>query len=212
MWERSGGGPVTVTYGGSKVLAAQMTNGAPIDVFLSADTETVDALARAGTVDGSTKRVYAIGTLVLWFRRDSPQRPKRLEDLRDPAYRRIAIANPKLAPYGRAAQEALAAAGLSQAVAPRLVMAENIGEALQFARSGNADVALTALALVIHDPAGWYVPVPAALHRPIAQSAAVASHAANGVDARRFLDFVCGPQTAPLWKKWGYALPGKLAR
>ena len=172
-FQKKTGVTVTPTFGATKQLAQQLSQGAPVDVFVSADTATVDKLAAQDFVLPATARVYAIGRLVMWTRRDAKQHPRKIEDLAGPAYTKISFANPTTAPYGLAAQQAFASARIAPVVTPKLVQAENIGQALQFAQSGNADVALTALSLVIEDKTDPYVIVLDRLHAPIAQSAAI---------------------------------------
>lgn len=206
-FEKKTGAQVTATFGATKLLAAQLRNGLPADVFVAADTDTVDKLVASGILDARTKRVYAIGQLVLWTRRDAKNHPKRLQELANPTYPKIALANPALAPYGRAAQESLANAGLTRSVGPRLVQAENIAQAWQYAKSGNADVALTALSLVVGDTSGVFVVVPEKLHAPISQSGAVVKASSRPALARCFLAFLVSKDAAPSWRKFGYELP-----
>ncbi len=201
------GALVTPTFGSTKLLATQLQNGAPEDVFLSADTETVAQLARSGTLVAGSTRVYAVGRLVLWARRDAKDHPHAIGDLASPVYAKIALANPALAPYGLAAQQSLAKARLTALVAPRLVLAENIGQALQYAQSGNADVALTALSLVIADTADPYVVIPDTLHAPIAQSAGLVKGSSQATLGAKFLAYLTSKATAPIWKRYGYTLP-----
>ena len=198
---------VTPTYGATRALATQIENGAPIDVFVAADTVTVQKLAAEQIVVPNTVRPYAIGRLVLWTRKDAAHHPQRLQDLAEPAYAHVAIANPKTAPYGLAAQQALAHDGLTASVTPRLVQAENIGQALQFAQSGNADAALTALSLVIEDKADPYVIVPDNEHAPIAQSLGLVKTTTQTTQALEFMDFLTGKDAAKIWKQYGYELP-----
>ena len=132
-----------------------------------------------------------------------------MQDLAGPDYAKIAYANPKTAPYGLAAQQAFAKTGLTAAVAPKLVQAENIGQALQFAQSGNADVTLTALSLVIEDKIDPYFVVPEKLHDPITQSLGIVSATTHTTQALQFVDFLVGKDSAKIWKKYGYELPPK---
>jgi len=206
-FQKQTGAVVTPTFGATKLLATQLANGAPLDVFVSADTQTVSKLTAAGTLTPGTARVYAIGKLVIWSRRDAKHHPRAIGDLADPAYAKIALANPALAPYGLAAQQSLARAGLTAWVANRLVQAENIGQALQYAQSGNADVALTALSLVAGDKADPYIVVPDTLHAPIAQSAGLVKGSPQAALGARFLTFITGKSAAPIWKRYGYSLP-----
>lgn len=198
---------VVPTFGATKLLATQLEHGAPVDIFIAADTATVDRLAAKGLVDKKTETVYAIGRLVLWSRADAASHPSRVEDLADPKYAHIAIANPATAPYGQAAIESIAKAGLTAAVQPRLVQAENIAQSLQYARSGNADVCFTALSLVIDDHTDPYVMVPDSYHAPIAQALAVVSSDPNAPLADRFVTFLKSPQAVTIWKQYGYELP-----
>lgn len=206
-FEKKTGDTVVPVYGATKLLALQLTNGAPFDVFVSADTSTVSDLASKGELDSSTQKVYAIGRLVMWSRKDAAHHPKKIQDLADPAYSKISIANPATAPYGLAAQQSFAGAGLTASITPRLVVAENIQQCLQYAQSGNADVSLTALALVIEDKDDPYVIVPDKLHAPIAQSVAVVKASGQQALAKQFEDYLTSKDAAPIWKRYGYEMP-----
>ena len=198
---------VTPTYGATKALATQIENGAPVDVFVAADTATVQKLAAERVVVASTVHPYAIGRLVLWSSASAAHHPLRLQDLADPVYAKIAIANPKTAPYGLAAEQAFARASINTTVKSRVVQAENIGQALQFAQSRNADVCLTALSLVIEDKTDPYVIIPAALHDPITQSLGLVRTTTQTTQALAFIDFLTGKDAAKIWKRYGYELP-----
>lgn len=198
---------IVPTYGATKALATQIENGAPVDVFVAADTATVQKLAAERVVVASTVHPYAIGRLVLWSSAQSAHHPSRLQDLADPVYARIAIANPKTAPYGLAAQQAFERSGLGPRAAARVVQAENIGQALQFAQSRNADVCLTALSLVIEDKTDPYLIVPDALYDPITQSLGLVRTTTRTTQALDFIHFLTGPDTAKIWKRYGYELP-----
>ena len=206
------GVPVQATYGATKLLATQIENGAPVDVFVAADTATPQKLLAEKLLAMGTVQPYAIGQLVVWSRKDAAHHPASVQDLASPAYAKIAYANPKTAPYGLAAQQAFAKTGETAAVAPRLVQAENIGQALQFAQSGNADVALTALSLVIEDKADPYFVVPESLHDPITQSLGLVKTTTQTTQALQFIDFLTGKDAAKIWKKYGYQLPQKAKR
>lgn len=200
---------VLPTYGATALLATQIENGAPIDVFVAADTATPQKLLAEKLLVRSTVQPYAVGQLVVWSRKEATHHPQTLQDLASPAYARIAYANPKTAPYGLAAQQAFAKVGLTASVTPRLVQAENIGQALQFAQSGNADVALTALSLVIEDKSDPYFIVPETLHAPIVQSFGLVKTTTQTTQALQFMDFLTSKDAAKLWKKYGYRLPAK---
>lgn len=201
---------VSPTFGATKLLATQIENGAPIDVFVAADTVTPQRLLAEKLLAVGTVQSYAVGQLVVWSRRDAAHHPATVQDLASPVYAKIAFANPKTAPYGLAAQQAFARTGLSASVAPRLVQAENIGQALQFAQSGNADVALTALSLVIEDKTDPYFIVPNSLHDPITQSLGLVKTTTQTTQALQFIDFMTGGDAAKIWKRYGYSLPEKL--
>ena len=206
---RKTGLTVQPTFGATGALAAQIENGAPIDVFVAADTATVQKLAASRVLVGSTVRPYAVGRLVVWSRKDAARHPSRLGDLADPAYTHVAIANPKTAPYGLAARQAFVTAGIAAAVEPRVVQAENIAQALQFAQSGNADVCLTALSLVIEDKTDPYFVVPEALHAPLTQSLGVVRTTTQTTQALEFTRYLTGKEAEKIWKRYGYALPKK---
>jgi molybdate transport system substrate-binding protein len=198
---------VAPTYGATKLLATQIENGAPIDVFVAADTATPQKLLSEKLLAVGTVQPYAIGQLVVWSRKDAAHHPTTVQELASPVYAKIAFANPKTAPYGLAAQQAFAKTGLTGIIAPKLVQAENIGQALQFAQSGNADVCLTALSLVIEDKTDPYFVVPDNLHEPITQSLGLVSRTTMTTQALQFIDYLTSPDAARIWKRYGYTLP-----
>ena len=200
---------VSPTFGATKLLATQIENGAPIDVFVAADTVTPQHLLSEKLLAVGTVQPYAIGRVVVWSRKDAAQPPSTVQDLAAPEYAKISYANPKTAPYGLAAQQAFAKTGLTAAVAPKLVQAENINQALQFAQSGNAAVCLTALSLVIEDKTDPYFIVPDNLHDPITQSLGLVSRTTMTTQALQFIDFLRSSDAAKIWKKYGYTLPPK---
>ena len=190
------------TFQASAMLTAQIMNGAPFDVFLSADLgypkKLIDAgLAdAAGTADSSTPITYAKGTLVLWTRKDSPLPPPSLDLLRNPALKRLAIANPDRAPYGRAAVAALTSLKLYDALKPRLVTAENIAQAAQFVDSGNADAGLISLtsAMTPHMASSgtWFL-IPRDLYPPLEQGAVIVSNTTQRAAVHKLLDYLLSP-------------------
>jgi molybdate transport system substrate-binding protein len=190
------------TFQASAMLTAQIMNGAPFDVFLSADLgypkKLIDSgLAdAAGTADSSTPITYAKGTLVLWTRKDSPLPPPSLDLLRNPALKRLAIANPDRAPYGRAAVAALTSLKLYDALKPRLATAENIAQAAQFVDSGNADAGLISLtsAMTPHMASSgtWFV-IPRDLYPPLEQGAVIVSNTTQRAAVHKLLDYLLSP-------------------
>jgi molybdate transport system substrate-binding protein len=186
------------TYQASAVLTTQIQNGAPFDLFLSANLgypkRLIDAgLAdAAGSADSSTPIIYAKGTLVLWVRKDSHLVPS-LDLLRDSGLRRLAIANPERAPYGRAAVEALTTLKLYEALKPRLATAENIAQAAQFVDSGNADAGLISLTSALTPQlaaSGSYFIIPRSLYPPIEQGAVIVSSTRQRAAAHKLLDYL----------------------
>jgi molybdate transport system substrate-binding protein len=201
--------PVTFSFGSSGQLREQILNGAPFDLFASANVEYVDQVVAAGRGIAETQVDYAYGRIVLWSPPGVPL-PAAVEDLVAPGYRRIAIANPEHAPYGRAAREALEAAGVWSQVQERLVYGENVSDALRIASSGNADVGIVALSLAI--AAGSpYTLVPAELHEPLRQALVVTSTGATGAPARRFAELVSSPAGRAVMARYGFVLPGEAA-
>lgn len=182
-FQKSSGVPVRFTFGASGLLLRQIENGAPYDVYLSANQTFVDegiglgALARPAVV-------YALGRIAVWSR---SHKVARIEDLDAPAIQRVAIANPEHAPYGAAAQEALENKGLWNRLKPRIVFGENVRQTLQFAETGNADAAIVSWTLV-YNRGG--VLIPDSLHRPIRQAGAVVKTTKRAGDAQRFLQFL----------------------
>ncbi len=202
QFEKNTGVHAEATYQASAMLTAQIENGAPFDLFLSADLGYPkrligDGLADvAGSADPSTPITYAKGTLVLWVRKDSRLPPPSLDLLRDPRLKRLAIANPDRAPYGRAAVAALTSLNLYESLKPRIVTAENISQAAQFADSANADAGLISLtsALTPHlQASGTYFVIPRDLYSPIEQGAVIVKKSAHRAAAQKLLDFLLSP-------------------
>jgi len=175
------------------MLTTQIMNGAPFDVFLSADLSYPQKLIDAGLAASRAPIPYAKGTLVLWTRKDSPLGPPTLNLLRNPALKRLAMANPDRAPYGRAAVAALTTLKLYDDLKLRLVTAENIAQAAQFADSGNADAGLISLTSALTPrlaASGAYFVIPSNLYPPIDQGAVIVSKTGQRAAAQRFLDFL----------------------
>ncbi len=190
------------TYQASAMLTSQIENGAPFDVFMSADLSypkrLIDAgLAdTAGSADSSAPITYAKGTLVLWERKDSQLPPPSLDLLRDPNLKRLAIANPDRAPYGRAAVAALNSLKLYDTLKPRIVTAENISQTAQFAESGNADAGLISLTSALTPQlanSGSYFVIPRDLYPPIEQGMVIVSKTTQREAAHKLMDFLLSP-------------------
>ncbi|MCC7418271.1 MAG: molybdate ABC transporter substrate-binding protein [Acidobacteria bacterium] len=207
-FEQATGQTVTVTFGSSGNFFSQIQNGAPFDLFFSADIDYPRRLAADGLVEPGSITLYAIGRLVLWARRASTLDVARgLQTLLDPRVRRVAIANPETAPYGRAAVAALRHAGLYDRVRPKLVLGENVAQAAQFVDSGNADAGLIAESLAL-DPRlrdrGVSHEIPAGDYPPIEQAAAIVQASSRKPAARAFLAFLRTPAIVRLMQTYGF--------
>jgi molybdate transport system substrate-binding protein len=199
QFQQTSGIRAEATYQASAALATQIQNGAPFDLFLSADLgypkRLIDAgLAdAAGSADSSTPITYAMGTLVLWARKDSVLPPPSLELLNNPDLRRLAIANPDRAPYGRAAVAAMKSLKLYDSLRLRLVTAENIAQAAQFVDSGNADAGLISLTSALTQrltASGRYFVIPKNLYPPIEQGAVIINSTRQRHAVHKLLDFL----------------------
>ena len=210
-FERDTGIRATVSYGSSGTFFAQIQNGAPFDAFFSADVDYPRRLVAGGYADAESLYEYATGHLVVWTRADSGIDVTRgLSIVADGRVKRVAIANPQYAPYGRAAVAALQHEKLYERVQSKLVLGENVSQTAQFAQTGNAQVGIISLSLAL-GPAlkgGKYAQVPTAFHPPIQQAAVVVSGSKNTAAARQLLDYLRRPATAKLLQSFGFAPPG----
>lgn len=189
---------VVPTFGASKLLATQIEQGAPFQVFLSANIKFVDDVVSQGKCDGASKSIYARGHLALWSRA-ADTAPKSLAELADPRFVHVAIANPDTAPYGAAAKQALETAGVWPQVEGKIVRGENIRQTLQLAESGNVEAAIVSRSLAIGSKGSW-VDVDEKLHDPIEQALVVC----RGDDtAKAFAAFVSGPEGQAILGRWG---------
>ena len=199
QFQKATGIHAEATYQASAMLTTEIENGAPFDLFLSADLSYPKRLIGAGladAADSTTPITYARGTLVLWTRKASALPPPSLDLLRSPALKRLAIANPDRAPYGRAAVAALQNLGLYDTLKPRLVTAENIAQAAQFVDSANADAGLISLTSALTPRLaadGVYFIVPGNLYPPIEQGAVIVSSTKNRAAVHKLLDFLLSP-------------------
>ncbi len=199
---------VNVVLGSSGKFTQQIVNGAPYDLFFSADMEYPRWL-QAENLTASDVRAYARGRLVLWSATRDARR-LTLQDLTDPGIRKIAIANPKLAPYGARAQQALERAGVWTKVRDKLVYGENISQAAQFADTGAADVAFIAMSQIFSPELknrGSYFAIPEQLHAPLDQGFVILKRAAGNPLAAAFADYILSPPARDIFKSHGYAPP-----
>jgi molybdate transport system substrate-binding protein len=205
---RTGQG-VTFSFGSTGLLAKQIAQGAPFDLFAAANVSFVDDVVVAGACDGSTKAPYARGRIAIWTRRDLVAPAQSLEDLADVRFQRIAIAHPEHAPYGQAARDALTNVGIWNAIEPRLVYGENVRHTLQLAQTGNVEAAVVALALVVGDDANPWLHIDEHHHRPIDQALVVCDRGQNRVGGQAFADFVDSETGRTVMRRYGFLLPGE---
>ena len=211
-YEKTTGDHVKLTLGSSGNFYAQIQNGAPFDLYFSADIGYPKKLEEAGlTVPGSLYR-YAVGRIVLWAGTASRlDVSKGFDVLRDPGIKKIAIANPKHAPYGRAAVAAMESSRVYESVKEKLILGENISQAAQFIESGACDIGIIALSLAMA-PAmngkGSYWEVPAEAYPPLEQGAVIVKQSKHQEAARRFLEFLKGSQGQDIMRRYGFMLPG----
>jgi molybdate transport system substrate-binding protein len=209
-FQRSAGVEVKAVYGASGKLSAQIRNGAPFDVFVSADLAYPDSLRAWGHASGKAE-TYAFGKLVLWSAK-GPDPERGMAILTDAAVTRIAIADPKAAPYGREAVKAMQRAGVYDKVHGKLVYGESISQVGQYVMTGNAEVGLSALSVVLSESArgkGKWKAVDSALYDPIAQGAVVTRYGRDNhpAEAARFLDYLRSDSARAILAKYGYGLP-----
>jgi molybdate transport system substrate-binding protein len=204
VYERRANVRIVPSYGATAQLSQQIENGAPFDVFMSADTQRVDGLVARGFATPGAAAVYARGVLVLW----APRRPdvRKLDELAGPKNMVIIVARPELAPYGAASVEALKNMGIWDKVAKRVAYAPSISVAKQWADTGNGDVAFTAMSLILDEPGNYFLIDPG-LYTPIEQSMCVLKTTSKPDLARAFQQFVLGPDAREILRRYGYGLP-----
>jgi molybdate transport system substrate-binding protein len=213
-FEDATGEEVTFSFGSSGQLTQQLLEGAPMDLFASANRAYVDQVVAAGIGDRATQRTYAFGRLVLWSRADTGVRWEDLDALvADDGLTNLAIANPEHAPYGQAAAEALRSAGIFEQLQPKLVFGENVADTQRLAATGNADAAIIALSLAVAaDEAGegrWTL-LDEDLHEPLEQQLVVTSDdAALATVARRFIDHVTSGDGRAVMRRYGFLGDGE---
>jgi molybdate transport system substrate-binding protein len=210
QYEKQTGVKLAITYGSSGNFFAQIQNGAPFDLFFSADMDYPQKLINAGLADSNSLQIYATGRLVLWLPSDSPLDPTAgLKTLLDPRIQKIAIANPEHAPYGRVAVAVLRGAGLYDQLKPKLVFGENISQAAQFVQSGSAQAGLIALSLALSPAMNsgkrWIIPTDRYSH--IDQGLVLLKSSPNKHAARSFLTFLYSPKARTTLEHYGYSMP-----
>ena len=205
-FERRTGSDVTMVLGSTGMLAQQIRNGAPADVFFAANESFVNDLAAENLTLRPTSTLYARGRVAAVTLKSNPIRIDRLADLNNPRVKRIALANPQHAPYGLAARQALEAAGLWKSLEPRLVFGENVQQAVQFVRSGSADAGLVARSVADTPDLAWTL-VDDSLHAPLNQVAVALARTKQPAAAVAFIEFVNGKQGRSVMRQFGFLLP-----
>ncbi len=208
LFEKVTSARVTLVIGSTGNLAKQIEHGAPADVFFAANESFVDDLRAAGAVIPQTRTLYAQGRIVLAVPKKSVIAVRELVDLLKPEVRRVAIANPAHAPYGRAAREALERAGVWERVKPKLVYGENIRHTLQFVETGAVEAGIVALSIA-DAPGITYAPIDPKLYAPLNQVAAVVKRSPHPDLGAAFIQFVTGAAGRPILKRYGFLLPGE---
>ena len=193
------------SFGSTAVLTSQIENSAPFDVFMAADAEHADKLDKESLLMPGSNAIYAVGVLALWIPPTSKARVDKIEDLKAADVHVIALANPKLAPYGTAAVETLQHAGIWDAVNSKIVYAENISMAKQYGTSKNADAVFTAYSLVLKE-AGKVIQVDEALHQPIVQKMGIVAGSKHIDDAEKFTRFVLNGPGREVLVRYGYKI------
>jgi molybdate transport system substrate-binding protein len=214
-FEKQTGHTVKLSLGSSGTFHAQITSGAPFDVFLSADVNYVRDLEQKGYTEPGSSFTYAIGRIVIWTRKDSPVNVPSIgmKSLFHSQVRRIAIANPDHAPYGRAAVAAMQKAGVYSELRSKLVFGENISQTAQFVQSGAADIGIIALSLALAEPLksqGKYWEVPQDFYPRMEQGAVIlkqAHRAGHAAAARQFLDALRSSQGKSILQRYGFGIP-----
>jgi len=216
-FEQKTGQKVRLSFGSSGNFYAQIQNGAPFDLFFSADIEYPRKLETAGLAEPGTICQYAVGRIVLWVPRESKIDVvgREMKALLQPSVRRIAIADPRHAPYGRAAVAAMEHFGVYEKVKDKLVFGENISQTAQFVESGGADIGIIALSLAVAPPMkekGEYWEIPESAHPAIEQGAVILKSSQNKQGAGAFLDYLKSPAGVELMRRYGFSLPAEAAK
>lgn len=207
-FEKDTGHKLVAAYGATGQFYTQIKNGAPFEVFLSADDTTPEKLEREGDTVKGSRFTYAVGTLALWSAKDGYVDTKG-EVLKKNEYQHLSIANPKTAPYGLAATQVLEKLKLTEATKTKIVEGQNITQAYQFVSTGNAELGFVALSQIykegkVTSGSAWIV--PASLHDPIKQDAVILSKGKDNAAAKALVEYLKGPKAAAVIKSYGYQL------
>jgi molybdate transport system substrate-binding protein len=205
-FERRTGIHPELNFGSSGQLSKQIEQGAPFFLFASANKTYVDNVIAKGRCDGASARTYARGRVVVWTAAGKPA-PVKLEDLAQPQFKRIAIANPEHAPYGVAAKQALEQAGVWPQIADRIVLADNVQATMLYAKNGDADAAIVALSLAVVTDGGSFLRIDPALHAPLDQQLVVCGNGAEADAAHQLAAFIDSREGREVMTRYGFLLP-----
>ncbi|MBS1123526.1 MAG: Molybdenum transporter, periplasmic molybdenum-binding protein ModA [Deltaproteobacteria bacterium] len=192
-------------FSSTGLLAKQIEQGAPYFLFAAANKQFVDKVVQAGRCDAKTSRLYARGRIVVWTPA-GVEAPRKLSDLADPRFKKIAIANPEHAPYGTAAKQALEKAGVWPQIEDRMVLAENVQATMLYARQGDAQAAIVALSLAVVTDGGSYMPIDQALHDPLDQQLVVCGSGEEADAARQLAEFIASREGREVMSRYGFLL------
>jgi molybdate transport system substrate-binding protein len=205
-FEAKHGARPVFTFGSTGLLAKQIGEGAPFSVFAAANESFVDETVAKGKCDKASVRRYARGRIVVWTAA-GVEPPKALADLADPRFKRISLANPEHAPYGKAGEEALRASALWASIKPKLVLGDNVRATLQFAQTGNVDAAIVALSLAVANEGGHVLPIDPMLHNPLDQALVVCGGGKGAEWGKKFADFVASKEGQEVLTRYGFGAP-----
>ena len=197
-----------LSFGSTGILALQIENGAPFDIFLAANEGYMNRLREKGLISPDSMQLYAQGRIVLAVNKKSGVKAKTPEALLDPKIKKIAIAHPDHAPYGIAAKEVFVKLGLWDRIKPKLVYGENIRQTLQFIQTGNAQAGIVALS-VASVPEIEYTSIDSSLHNPLNQSVGIIKTTKVEKEARTFIEYMNSPNSRLIMKRYGFLLPGE---
>jgi molybdate transport system substrate-binding protein len=204
VWEKETSEKINLVTGSSGVLMRQTREGAPYDLFLSADMNRVVELADAGVIDPDSIIPYALGVLVLWTPENSPApEASNVKSIIDGSMR-IGMANPRYAPYGIAAKQVLENLALWDDCSERIIFGENVGHVLQYARSGNVDAAFLPRALVLNESESSIILINSELHEPIIMGMGIVKNGRSNPSARKFYQFILNPKGQAILKNYGF--------
>ena len=198
-------------FGSSGLLAKQIEQGAPYYLFAAANKTYADEVVASGRCDAGSLRSYARGRIVVWCP-TGVTAPTQLSELADPKFKRIAIANPDHAPYGKAAKEALEKIGIYSQVENRLVLGDSVQAAMQFARTHNVDAAIVALSLAVITDGGTFLPIDQTLYEPLDQMLVVCGNGEEADAARKLVEFIASPEGREVMTRYGFLLPNEQMR